>query len=206
VRSFELVLGANLIKNHGNPYQVDRPAPWRVNRPFSTSDVKVTFSVFGLAPYSRTMSRVVTRPAALIAHTVEDFDGKFRQGGERILFALHLHCEPTFLLLQGAHEEEQPGLPVRRFDSDGGLRLAQGQVVAFLAVFDDTFERRIRKQRILVWRPRNAFANIMDQKDVEEAWSVDTFNARHFNVGRGARAGDGGDQGGRMRATVEVFG
>ena len=48
--------------NYGSEYQVDRPPPWRTRRPFSTSDVKVALSVFGLAPASRTMSRVVTRP------------------------------------------------------------------------------------------------------------------------------------------------
>jgi transposase len=37
------------------------------------------------------------------------FDGEFRQGGERILFALDLHCRAALLLPQGAHEKEQPG-------------------------------------------------------------------------------------------------
>ena len=47
---------------YGKAYQVERPPPWRTSSPFSTMLLNVALSVFALAPYSRTMSRVATRP------------------------------------------------------------------------------------------------------------------------------------------------
>lgn len=49
-------------QRYGNAYQVERPPPWRMSNRFFTRLPKVDLSVFALAPCSRTMSRVVTRP------------------------------------------------------------------------------------------------------------------------------------------------
>lgn len=56
-----LVLCLNNLR-YGSPYQIERPPPCLSGKPLSTSEEKVAFRVFGLAPNSRTMSRVVTRP------------------------------------------------------------------------------------------------------------------------------------------------
>ncbi len=57
-------LGA-VPKYYCNAYHVERPPPWRTSKRFSTRLVNVALSVFALAPCSRTMSRVVTRPWSL---------------------------------------------------------------------------------------------------------------------------------------------
>src|SRR6185437_8256072 len=84
---------------------------------------------------------VARRDAALITHIVEDFDGEFWQRCKRIFFSLDLHGKAALLLLQCAHEKKQPGMPVRHFGSDGGLRLAQAQIIAFLAVLNNALQR-----------------------------------------------------------------
>lgn len=48
--------------SQGSPYQIERPPPCRTSNPFLTKRPNIVFNVFGLAPDSRTMSRVVTRP------------------------------------------------------------------------------------------------------------------------------------------------
>jgi hypothetical protein len=74
--------------------------------------------------------------ALLIAHIVEDFDRRLRQSGEGVFFPLNLHFEAALLPLESTPKEKEPGLPVRRIEIDRGLRLAQGQVVVFVALFD----------------------------------------------------------------------
>jgi hypothetical protein len=49
------------------------------------------------------------------------------------------------------------------------------------------------------------FGFVADEDHVEEAGSMDTFDAGHFDVGCGGGAGDPGDQRRRLRAAAEVF-
>lgn len=62
VSTFNRLINGVSDISHGWLYHVDRPPPCRTSKPFSTSDPKVAFNVFGLAPVSRTISRVVMRP------------------------------------------------------------------------------------------------------------------------------------------------
>jgi hypothetical protein len=87
---------------------------------------------------------VARRDAAMFASVIENIHGQFWQGGKRSLLPLHLSCQAALLLLEGAREEYEPGLPIRRVATDGPLRLTQGQIVALLAVLDDALKRGIR--------------------------------------------------------------
>src|SRR5271166_587533 len=71
----------------------------------------------------------------------------FGQGCGQELFALDLLRQPLLLLLQGAKKEQKPWfpiwLPVGIVGADRSLRLPQRQIVAFLALLDDAFQRAV---------------------------------------------------------------
>ena len=48
--------------------------------------------------------------------------------------------------------------------------------------------------------------NVANENHMEKAWPVDAFDARHFNVCRGAGPGDPGDERGWLLGSGEVLG
>lgn len=80
----------------------------------------------------------------MVADIVQNLDRLFRQVGDCPPLALDFISQSALLLLQGAQEECQPRLPVRSLAADGALGLAQGQIIAFLAVLNHTLKGRIR--------------------------------------------------------------
>lgn len=85
-------------------------------------------------------SHFLDRNATVFAGVFHDASGQVRQGVLQQAFPFHLGGQALHLRVQGAQEEGQPGLPVRRIRVQGGLGLAQGQVVAFLVLFDHAFQ------------------------------------------------------------------
>ena len=77
-------------------------------------------------------SHFLDRDATVFAGVFHDASGQVRQGVLQQAFPFHLGGQTLHLRVQGAQEEGQPWLPVRRIRVQGGLGLAQGQVVAFL--------------------------------------------------------------------------
>lgn len=66
--------------------------------------------------------------AAMFPGKFDDLQGEGRHGSQHQFFPFQFAVESAHLLGQGFQEEQQPGLPIRRFGTDGALGLPQCQV------------------------------------------------------------------------------
>src|ERR1700704_5515156 len=84
------------------------------------------------------------RDASALLGGIDDLQRQLGKHPDDETLTLEFALKPTLLLLKSAQEIDNPGLPVRLCAADRFLRLTQGQIIAFLAVLDDAFHRRIR--------------------------------------------------------------
>ena len=79
---------------------------------------------------------------------VDPMEADLSDPGERrrlrlLLDHLKLLLQRHHLLLQSAHKESQPRLPIWCFRADGTLCLSKRKIIALFALLDDAFERAV---------------------------------------------------------------
>ena len=90
---------------------------------------------------------VANRDAAGLASALQDAGGQLRQRGDRELFLFDFGGEAPLLLLKGAQEENQPGLPIGSVGADRALGLPERQVIGFLVVLRSRSRANCRAHR-----------------------------------------------------------
>lgn len=76
---------------------------------------------------------------AMFAGEFDDLQGERWHSSQYQFFPFQLRVESTHLLSQGFQEEQQPGLPVRRFGANAALGLPQSEIITFLVLLNHTF-------------------------------------------------------------------
>lgn len=98
----------------------------------------------GVPAGARGLGSVHDSNALTLTRQFEDRGRQLRQVAQEDAFTLDLALEPLLLALQAPQEKLDPRIPVLLSGPDRALRATKREVIGFLVLLDDTFERAVR--------------------------------------------------------------